>query len=101
MTLSNIIPNSENVVFLLTTSGVSGRWSKGKSLHEAAYYLIKVGAKKSSLVTCWIVFNDPDAVINEWGAPRYGGIAAPHAWVLPAFRTGTLGSTISSNADYI
>jgi hypothetical protein len=102
MTVPNIVPtDTENVVFLLTTSGASGHWAKGESLHRAAYNLLKAGAKKSAIVTCWIVFNDADAFINEWGAPRYGGSEAPNAWLLPAFRTGTLGATLSSNADYI
>lgn len=91
--------DTNNVTFLVTDSGTRGYWAKGSTLAEAARNLKRFGAKPGSLLTVWIVANDPNAVINEWGAPRYGGADAPDAWVLPAFGAGTLQSVLKSNSD--
>jgi hypothetical protein len=68
--------------FIVRTVGLYGSWGKGETLLDAAMACKKAGGKLKSAAEISIVYNDPDAFIDQYGALCYGGKDHPEAQLI-------------------
>ena len=79
--LTSTTMNTKNLkTYIIRTCGLGGYWSLSpESFVEAAHRLHARGVRKGARVRLDIVAHDERAVVDDYGALRWGGELRPHA----------------------
>lgn len=77
-------------VFVIATD--DGHWGRGITLRIAAEHAVDAGARRTAKAHAWVVVNDPEPVVNDFGTL----VASSQALLLSVGVVGTVGGILNA-----